>query len=339
MGNAIRFVKLHGHEARYCYPEQTWYHFDGKRWRADKTGRLYAMGKDVVKALLQEAMDEPDKDRRMRLESHAFKCEADSKIESMLKAARSSLPILPEEFDRDPWLFNCQNGTINLKTGILQPHNKNDFISRISPVALDFKATCPSWNNHLIKIMSGNQNLIGFLQRWFGYCLTGIIDERCMAILYGLGANGKSVTIETISSIMGDYSQRTRTETILVKRDNSSSNDIAGLAGSRFVFCSEVGQDKRLDESLVKDLSGGDTLNARLLYREYFNFRPQFKINLSTNHRPIIYGVDRAIWDRIRLIPFTVTIPEENRKPTHEMTKIFQDEAEGVPGLDGCWLP
>jgi P4 family phage/plasmid primase-like protien len=330
MGNASRFVQLHGHEVRYCFPEKVWYYYDGKRWTQDKIGRLYEMGKDVVIQLLREASEERDQDRRKNLSSHAFKCEAEAKNEAMLKSARSKLPILPIEFDRDPWLFNCQNGTINLRTGILQPHNPDDFITRISSVEYDPEATCPSWLEHLNKIMVGNPDLIGFLQRWSGYCLTGITDERCLAILYGVGANGKTTFIETVAETMGDYSQGTRAETILVKRDNSASNDIAVLKGSRFVYSCEAEQDKMLAESLVKSLTGGDTVNARFLYQESFEYKPTYKLNLSTNHKPIIRGQENAIWDRIRLIPFNVIIPQGERKPQHEMMAIFREEASGI---------
>jgi len=141
---------------------------------------------------------------------------------------------------------------------------------------------------------------------------------------------------------MGDYAKRTRTETILIKREGQISNDVADLLGSRFVFSSEAEQDKRLAESLVKDLTGGDSLSVRRLYQEYFTFRPQFKICLSTNHKPVIHGTDNAIWDRIKLIPFAVTIPEEERKPIHEMMGRFQDEGSGILTwmVKGCleWL-
>ena len=342
MGNATRFVGLHGDEVRYCFPQSKWYFWNNKRWQIDDRGKIYEMSQDVIRAILKEASKENDKDRRTKLENHALKCESDSKLEAMIKASKSKLSILPQEFDRDPWLFNCSNGTINLLDGTLQPHDKDDLISKISPVNYDPKETCPAWLDHLNKIMDRNQHLIGFLQRWFGYCLTGSIDERCMAIFHGTGANGKTVTIETIAYVMGDYAQRTRTETILIKRENSISNDVADLAGSRFVFSSEAEQDKRLAESLVKDLTGGDSICVRKLYQEYFTFKPQFKLCLSTNHKPIIYGTDQAIWGRIKLVPFAVTIPEDERKSLHQMMGMFQDEAPGILAwlVKGCleWL-
>lgn len=342
IGNSIRFTQLHGHEARYCYREKTWYEYDGKRWKRDDTGRIYRMGKDVVFQLLKEASEEKDDKRRMALMEYAIRCESDAKIEAMLRASRSSLPILPEDFDKDRWLFNCQNGTINLKTGELLPHNPNDFISKISPFEYKPGAICSHWLSHLIKIMAGNEKIIGFLKRWFGYCLSGSTDERKMLTYWGPGGNGKTLTIETIAEAMGDYSYRAKTEILLVKRDNASSNDIACLVGSRFVYCSESEEGRRLDESLIKDLCGGDTITARLLYQQNFQFNPTFKLNLSTNHRPIIREQARAIWDRIRLIPFDITISEEERRLKEEMMAEFREEGPGILSwmVEGCleWL-
>lgn len=342
LGNAKRLVSEHGRDLRYCYPWGKWLIWNGQYWQEDAAGEIYRRAKDVIRLILREASNERDDDRRKGLESHALRCESQNKLQAMIKLAESEVPILPKDFDRDPWLLNVQNGTIYLLDGSLQPHDRDDLISKISPVEFDPEATCPSWTAHLVKLMAGNQNLIGFLRRWFGYCLTGSIDERCMVIFYGMGANGKTITVEAISHIMGDYAQRTRTETILIKRENSISNDVADLVGSRFVFCSEAEQDKRMAESLVKDLTGGDSISVRKLYQDFFTFKPQFKIVLSTNHKPVIYGTDQAIWDRLKLIPFSVTIPEDERRPIHEMMGIFHDEAPGILTwmVKGClqWL-
>ena len=310
LGNAKRLVSEHGRDIRYCYPWGKWMIWNGQYWQQDTAGEIFRRAKDVIRVILREASDENDDKKRKNLESHALRCESQNKLLAMIKLAESEVPILPQDFDKDPWLLNVQNGTVYLLNGSLQTHDRDDFISRICPGEYNTEAKCSAWEAHLNKIMAGNQALIGFLQRWFGYCLTGSIDERCMAIFHGTGSNGKTVTVETISSIMGDYARRTRTETILVKREAGASNDIADLAGARFVFSSEAEQDKRLAESLVKDLTGGDSISTRKLYQEYFTFKPQFKLVLSTNHKPVIYGTDNAIWDRIRLVSFAVTIPE-----------------------------
>jgi putative DNA primase/helicase len=184
--------------------------------------------------------------------------------------------------------------------------------------------------------------LVSFLQLGFGYSLTGITDERAMFILHGSGANGKSTTIEVKVQILGDYAVRTPTESILVKREGGIPNDLAKLKGARFVYCSEVEEGKRLAESLIKDLTGNDTISARFMRGEWFNFQPSFKLWLATNHKPVIRGTDNAIWSRIRLIPFTVSIPEEERIPRSRMMERLTPEFPGILAwaVAGCfdWL-
>jgi len=342
LGNSTRFAGEHGKNVRYCYPWNKWFVWTGQQWNEDNLGQVYRMAKDIIRLILKEASEEQDDKRRIELETFSLRCESQNKLLAMIKLCESELPILPEDFDTDPWLLNARNGTINLLDGTLKPHDRNDLISKICPVKYDPQAKCPAWLEHLNKIMGGNNGLIDFLQRWFGYSLSGSINERCLAIFHGSGANGKTVTIETIAHLMGGYARRTRTETIFVKREAAASNDIADLVGSRFVFSSEAEQDKRLAESLVKDLTGGDSISTRKLYQEYFTFKPQFKMVLSTNHKPVIYGTDQAIWDRIKLVPFDVTIPEGERRPIHEMMGTFQDEAPGILTwmVRGClkWL-
>lgn len=191
-------------------------------------------------------------------------------------------------------------------------------------------AGCDEWEEHLDKVMDGIQTLISFLQRAFGYSLTGDTSERALFILHGSGANGKSVTIDTIANALGDYSLRTPTETLLIKRSEGIPNDVARLMGARFVYASEAESGKRLAESVVKDLTGGEKVAARFMRAEWFDFYPEFKLWLGTNHKPIIRGTDKAIWDRIRLIPFTVRIPEGERQSKAVMLSRFKAEMPGI---------
>lgn len=330
LGNAKRLVSEHGGDIRYCYPWGKWLIWNGQYWQEDTLGEIYRKAKDVIRLILREASNEKDDKRRKELECYSLRCESQNKLSAMIKLAESEVPILPKDFDRDPWLFNVGNGTLYLLDGSLQHHDREDFITKVSPIDFDPDALCPAWIEHLNKIFAGNQNLIGFHQRWSGYCLTGSIDERKLLIQHGGGANGKTVTTGTIATVLGDYALRTPAETLLIKRDGSIPNDVAALKGVRFVYCSEAEQDKRLAESLVKDLTGGDTISARFMRGEWFQFKPTFKIILSTNHRPIIRGTDQGIWDRIRLLPFTVRIPEEERRPQDEMLARFKDESDGI---------
>ena len=163
--------------------------------------------------------------------------------------------------------------------------------------------------------MDGNEDLIAYMQRLVGYSLTGLTGEQIMPILYGSGANGKSTFIETVSAILGDYAQQTPTETLVATHNNGIPNDLARLRGARFVSAVETGEGNRLDEGLVKQMTGGDRITARFLRQEFFEFTPVFKLFLATNHKPVIRGTDEAIWRRIHLIPFRVMIPEGERDP------------------------
>jgi putative DNA primase/helicase len=332
LGNARRFVAAHGNALRYCFPWAKWLYWDGQRWIIDDIGEIHRRAKNTIALIYKEAAEEKDNDRRKALGSHALKCESDGKLKAIVELAKSEpgIPILPDDMDRDPWLLNVENGTVNLLTGNLQPHECTNYITKLAPVIYQVDADCPFWIEHLNKIMVGNQNLIAFLQRAYGYSLTGITDERVAFIQHGIGANGKTTSNEVISVVQGDYAIRTPTETLLIKREGAIPNDVAKLKGARFVFCSEAEEGKRLGESLLKDLTGGDTISARFMRGEWFEFQPTFKIWLATNHKPIIRGTDNAIWDRIRLVPFTVSIPESERIPRRDMMIKFAEELPGI---------
>ena len=182
LGNARRFISEHGRDIRYCYPWGKWLLWNGRHWHEDTLGEIYRRGKDVIRLILKEASNETDDKRRRELEFFSLRCESQSKLWAMIKLAESETPILPEEFNRDPWLLNLQNGTLNLSTGTLKAHDRDDLISKKSPVEYDPEATCPGWLEHLNKIMAGSQEKIGFLKRFYGYCLTGITDERVLML-------------------------------------------------------------------------------------------------------------------------------------------------------------
>jgi len=342
MGNAERLVDLHGPNIRYCYPYKRWFVWDGKRWNGDNMGLLRKMCKDVIKSMYKKASEMDNEKDRKELSQYAMKCETVKKARDMVEFAQSEdgVPILPEHLDKNIYLINCLNGTVDLKTGELKPHDRSDLITKLAPANFNPGSECTAWLDHLNKIMAGNQDLIKFLQKAFGYSLTGDTSERKIFIQYGSGANGKSVTNDTVALIMGDYAMRTPTETLLIKRNDGIPNDIARLKGARFVYASEAEQGKRLAESLIKDMSGGDKISARFLHQEWFDFYPEFKIWLGTNHKPEIRGTDPAIWDRIRLIPFMVRIPDNEQIPKTEMLELFHDEIDGIFSwlVEGCLL-
>lgn len=309
-GNAKRLVALHGENLRYCHAWKTWLYWDGKRWCRDESGKIMRLAKETVQSIYLEASVAVEISERTAIANHARKSESESRLRSMISLARSEpgLSVRPVEMDRNTWLLNVSNGTIDLKTGKLKTHSREDLCTKLAPVHFDESAVCPLWQEFLGTI-TRDEALASFLQRAVGYSLTGETNERVLFFLHGAGANGKTTFLEAIRCMLGDYAQNTPFESLLIGRSGGARNDLARLAGSRFVTAQEVSRGRKLDESLVKQLTGRDTISVRFLYSEYFEFIPQFKLFLTANHKPIIDGTDNAIWSRIHLIPLDVTIP------------------------------
>lgn len=242
----------------------------------------------------------------------------------------------PDDFDGDPWLLNVRNGTIDLRTGKLLPHNPENLLTKVVSVDYDPAAQCPLWETFLDRIMAGNAELIEFLQRVVGYCLTGSTREQIFCILHGTGANGKSTIIKTIIKLLGDYAWQAPANMLMTKDRDAIPNDIARLKGVRYVSVTETEENRRLAESLVKTLTGEDKITARFLHGEFFEFEPTAKFFMATNHKPVIRGTDLAIWRRIRLVPFEVAIPKEEQDP--ELPQKLQAELSGILNwaLEGC---
>lgn len=314
LGNARRLVALHGAELRYCYPWGAWLSWDGRRWCPDRTGEVERRAKDVPRLIDKEIAREPDDNRRKALRRHANSSESQARIQAMISLARSEpgISVLPEELDADPWLLNVSNGTLDLRSGELREHDPDDLITKLAPVEYDPEATAPTWDRFLQRILPGNE-LRDFVQKAAGYSATGDVRERVLLILHGLGRNGKSTFLEAIRDALGNeegYAMKTPAETLMAKPSGGIPNDVARLKGARFVAASETEANRRLAESTVKELTGNDTISARFMRAEWFDFRPTHQVWLATNHRPEIRGTDPAIWDRIRLVPFEVRIPD-----------------------------
>lgn len=338
LGNARRLVRHHARDLRYCHPWDKWLIWDGRRWTPDTTGNIVRRAKDTVAALYREAAEIEDLKERQRLVAHALRSESDSRLRAMIRLAESEpgIPVLPDDFDADPWSLNVQNGTLDLRTGELRPHSRDDLMTKVVAAEYREDASCPLWTAFLERIMGGNEALIAYLQRVVGYALTGDTREQCLFMLYGTGANGKSTFLETLRALFGDYGQQADFSTFLYSKDDRVRNDIARLMGRRFVAAIEADAGRYLAEVLVKQLTGSDTIAARFLFKELFEFHPTFKIFLAANHRPSIRGQDHAIWRRIRLIPFEVTIPAEERD--RDLLAKLRTELPGILAwaVHGC---
>jgi P4 family phage/plasmid primase-like protien len=339
LGNAERLVRAHGLDLRYCHRWGTWLVYDGQRWRTDETDEVARRAKTTVRAIAFEAAVAADERSRRDLMSHARRSEAESRLRALVALAESEpgIPITPDEIDRDPWLLNVANGTIDLRTGELRPHRREDWLTKLTPIDYDPAAGCPTWLAFLDRVMAGRAELVDYWQRVLGYALTGDVGEQVLFFLHGAGSNGKTTLLNVVLALVGDYGKQAPPDLLLAKRgDGNHPTEIADLLGARVVTTVEVEDGRRLAESLVKQLTGGDRLKARFMRQDFFEFDARFKLFLAANHRPVIRGTDHAIWRRVRLIPFDVTIPPAERDRT--LPEKLRAELPGILAwaVQGC---
>lgn len=340
-GNAERLHALYGHKFRYC-PALGYLVWDETRWKPDEGSELTRMALATARALFAQAGNEANSERRESWVKHSLTCERKAAIENAVSLAKSipGVYINVNELDADPMLLNVENGTIDLRTGEIRPHDPHDLITKLAPVAFDPAAESPLWDEFQDTVCGGDADLVAFKQRAYGYTATGKTSEDALFIPFGNGANGKSTEQNIILRILGTYANTAQFETFAVKKNESVRNDIADLVGSRFVSASEGESRQRLAEGLVKQMTGGDPMKARFLHKEYFTFQPAFKLWLATNHKPVIRGTDHGIWRRIRLVPYAVTIPPEKRD--RRLREKLEGELSGILNwmLKGCadWL-
>jgi putative DNA primase/helicase len=331
LGNARRVLARHGQDLRFCHGRKRWLVYDSRRWAEDATAEairrvketqdaLYAWASQRLQQLThaqkgsgQEKERAEQLARLGRLLKHCLKWEDARDIARCLQLAASEpgVPVLPAQLDADPFILNCTNGTLNLRSGQLRPHCRQDHLTKLCPVAYLPEATCPLWEAFLRRIL--NAELTAYLQRVIGYALTGDVREQALWFLYGTGANGKSTFLGTVLALLGDYGMQAVSDLLLAKKNDTHPTERADLFGRRFVATIEIDDGKRLAEALMKQLTGGDKVRARRMRQDFFEFPPTWKLFLAANHKPTIRGTDLAAWRRIRLVPFTVTIPPEQQ--------------------------
>ena len=332
-GNALRFARHNREAVRWCPQWKVWLVWDGKRWAKDTQARVMQYAKQTARSILDEARHTDDDERRRKLTAWAATSENVKRLQAMLELAKSEdgLSVEPNELNRDTWLLNVRNGTIDLRTGTLLPHDRARLITKLVPIDYDATAACPLWRTFLTRILNRDDELLGFLQVAFGYSMTGSVRERVIFLLHGKGKNGKTTLVNVLLLLAGDeeYGIPTPSETLLAsRRDGGVRNDLARFAGVRVVAAMESDQGRKLAPALIKQLTGGDPIPARFLFGEFFTINPTWKIWFSTNHRPAIDDHGDAIWDRVKLIPFGVCIPD------HEQDKqLFTKLTAELPGI------
>lgn len=339
LGNAERMIDAHGTDLRHCSDvgRLCW---DGQKWALDKTKEWERRAQRTVRDLYASTSKISDPKLRQATRDWARKSESLGKLTAMCAVAESleGVTVTTEQLDADPFALNVTNGTVDLRTGKLRPHNPNDLITKVAGAAYDPRATCPTFEAFLRSIFANDEELIGFVQRFVGYALTGDVREQVLLFCHGGGANGKSTFIDCVIDLLGGfggYAAPSAPGLLVAKNNEQHPTELADLRGARLVTCVEIGDGKRFDEEKVKSLTGGDRIKARFMRADFFSFAPTHKLILAANHKPQIRGTDLAIWRRILLVPFAVTFTEEQKdralpaKLRAEMSGILRWAVEG----------
>jgi putative DNA primase/helicase len=326
-GLALRFAALHGQEARWVGTWNAWMVWDGRRWRQDEVQWVPRAIRDMIRAALGEAANTTQA-------KQIASARVASAVEHLARAGIEHVGT-SDMWDQDPWLLNTPGGMVDLRDGRLRPHDPGDFLTRMTRVSP--RMGCPGWMKFLDRVTGGDRELQAYLARCAGYSLTGFSNARALLLLWGPGGNGKGTFVEVMQEVMGDYAAVMAVETLMADRSNQHPTDLAKLAGARMVVAEEGQEGQRLNEALVKRITGNDTITARKMRQDFFDFRPQFTPWLVTNHKPQIQNVDQALRDRMHLIPFTVRIPEEEQDKDFR-TKLIAAEAPGILywAISGC---
>lgn len=342
-GNAQRLVDRFGQDIRYNHNRKCWYYWTGKKWQLDEDGEIKRLADCIVQDLKQEAFFTKDLELQKQKLKFAYKTANSSPKENMIKEAEhlEGIPTSPNDFDTYDMYLNTQNGIVSLRNGELIEHSREYLMTKLTTVECTgnvLREEPTRWLQFLDEVTGGDVELQRYLQKCVGYSLTGDTSEQCLFFLYGMGNNGKSTFLDTISSILGDYASNTQPDTLMVKKADGVNSDIARLKSARFVTCEEPTEGVRLNEGLVKQLTGGGKVTCRFLYGNEFEYEPEFKIWISTNHKPVIRGTDAGIWRRIRLIPFTVSIPPE-KVDKHLKFKLLNEYPQILQwAINGCRL-
>lgn len=336
------FINLYQNSIRYWYDAGKWIDYDGKRWATNSPGGPYKFIKPMLKALLKFAASIQNADTKEDFLKNLHKRESMSGHKSLISMSEKQPQacIETKKLDQNIWLLNCRNGTIHLKTGTIQPHRYDDYITKIVDIEYDPSATCPEFMKFLSKTFDNDVELISYMQRWFGYCLTGSVAEQVFQIWHGTGSNGKGVLSNILGYLLGEYDVAVNSFLLTQRNsgggDNNTLSELAKLPGKRVARISEIEQNARLAEALIKNMTGGDPITCRALYLNPIVFEPMFKIMLSCNHLPQVRGTDYGIWRRIHKVPFSVTIPKEEQDTN--LTDKLRGELPGILNwaIAGC---
>lgn len=341
-GNAERFAALYQNLIRYVPPRKSWLVWAGSHWVFDEKSQATFLMKMAARKLLQQSVGETDDQKRAVLVKWATDSEGAYKIHAALSLVpgEPGMSILPSELDSDPWHLNVQNGTVDLRTGELHGHRREDYLTKICPVDYDPAARAPRWVQFLDEIFLGRQDLIDYIQRAVGYSASGSVRDKVLFFLFGpSGDNGKTTFVETLMDLLSGYSQKAKLDLLTARTaDGGPTEEIATLKGARLVVASEIEEEAWLAVARVKDLTGTDTLRARFLHQNSFEFKPSHKLWIYGNHKLNVPGGDNAIWNRVHLIPFDASFPVGHHQRDDQLREKLEAEKSGILNwiIEGC---
>ncbi len=329
LGNAERLAFRFGKRIHYVPAWKKWLIWTGKRWREDDKQVIERLAQEAVRGIDKEADNESDPDRKKALRKHAVKSEANGRKVALIEQAKSlpGIPITPEDLDRDLWLFNAGNGTVDLRTGELRPHRREDLLTKISDTAYQPDAVCPTYERFLAEVLPDPEirELVWMLD---ASSLSGEVRDHWLAYHYGGGRNGKTTHEEIILHVFGDYGRKIPSELLVAKRGESHPTEKTTLYGIRYAAASETEENRLMNVAFMKQATGGDRISARRMREDYWEFAPTHHLHINGNHKLIIRETKDAIWDRLLLIPWTVRI--EPDRQDKRLGKKLKAEAPGI---------
>jgi putative DNA primase/helicase len=345
LGNARRLVDRHGKRFRFCKGLGGWIQWDGKRWTLDSDGQIERAAKETVHAIYAKAPAIGDRESREHAVRWALRSESAAKLDAMVKVARSDAEVVAnvDAFDNDPWLLNVENGTIDLRSGHLRPHDPADHITRLAPVRYVPGATSPMLTRFLADATNDDHEFQRYLQQAAGYTLVGLTSEEVVLMLVGPGGSGKSTFVEMMLAALGDYGVKAAFSTFLASRGGGRGGearpDLVAMRGARLVVAAEPTRGRGIDAGLLKELSGGDSITARALYASLMTFVPSFTIWLAANAAPTMPDDDTGLWRRLKTLPFEHAVPEANQDPAvkEHLTRTPEGRAAVLAwAVEGC---